>query len=576
MPTVPVYDSPKVELTSLPNVRADAPVMPDVGDRAGKAITQGMNDIASSTNTFALKLADQANSVRVVDAMNQAMQAKIKWTTDPTAGFVHLKGAQALDPDENGKSMEDRYSESLQGDLDHIASKLGNDAQRREFSLQAAQLKQQFVGSMMEHKSNEYEQHKSDVFGQTIGTALANGMASYGNQADVEQSRNAIKNAVNAMYAGQGETIIAGHLREELAKLNSIVISKAVDGDQMDYANAQYAAAKDRGELTPEADDHLSKMLHIGTTKQQVIDNASQLWADHKGNLDAALADARSKKLNPDVLEGVESRLKVFHSEVIQRREQNESIASDIAWKHVAAGEDVPPSILTAMPGQARISLQEYQNKKAKGELIHTDMAQWLDFTSMPASKLAAMTPTSLMNSYRNVFSDSDMRTANEMIQDAKNKTSGTPGLSVAGSVETQIKEAAEAIGVLPLKTSGYTMEKLENYREFRGRVQDKVSAWEQSHAKKADTEALAGILTQIRKDKVMKDEWGSDPEVTVLSIPTGDRGKYYVTVGNEQVYTSDIPATQRQLILQAAAARGIQPTEQQIIETWVKHGKPR
>ena len=119
------------------------------------------------------------------------------------------------------------------------------------------------------------------------------------------------------------------------------------------------------------------------------------------------------------MLEGVESRLKVFHSEVIQRREQNESIASDIAWKHVAAGEDVPSSILTAMPGQARINLQEYQNKKAKGELIHTDMAQWLDFTSMPASKLATMTPTSLMNSYRNVFSDSDMRTANEMIQDA-------------------------------------------------------------------------------------------------------------------------------------------------------------
>ena len=250
MPTVPVYNAPTVEPTSLPNVHADAPVMPDVGERTGKAITQGMNDIASSTNTFALKLADQANSVRVADAMNQAMQAKMKWTFDPNDGFVHLKGAQALDPDENGQSLEQRYSQNLQGDLDQISSKLGNDAQRREFSLQAAQLKQQFGGSIQQHVANEFEQHKTDTLTATVATATQQAALSYGDPSAVAQSRSAAETAIRAMYAGQGESVITNKVTQALSGLNTVVISKAVDGGQLDYARAYYDDHK--AELTPE------------------------------------------------------------------------------------------------------------------------------------------------------------------------------------------------------------------------------------------------------------------------------------------------------------------------------------
>lgn len=171
MPRVPVYDSLQVAPNTLPQARMAAPDTPDIAGRQTQQLGQNLQRAGGEMARIAHDMAAQANQVRIDDASNQGKEAALRLAYDKDAGFLALKGINALDrPD--GKSLEAEYGEALKKELDGIAGSLGNDAQRQAFAMRANDILTSFRGQAIQHTTQEYKNYSLSVSEGIQSTAL--------------------------------------------------------------------------------------------------------------------------------------------------------------------------------------------------------------------------------------------------------------------------------------------------------------------------------------------------------------------------------------------------------------------
>jgi soluble lytic murein transglycosylase len=193
---VPSYDNLQTQVAVQPSVQFQAPSGPTAGGIAaeqGAQMGRAVQGLGADMNKLALAAAEQANQVRVTDAMNQAMSARLKLTYDPQVGYTQKRGQAALDPDADGKPMDQSYGDQLRTRLDEIAKGLGNDAQRAVFAQQSGQVVQQFNAGLTSHVAKEYADHAVSVQQGTTKLAQDQMGLAWGDATAIEQSRTAIK-----------------------------------------------------------------------------------------------------------------------------------------------------------------------------------------------------------------------------------------------------------------------------------------------------------------------------------------------------------------------------------------------
>jgi hypothetical protein len=220
---------------------------------------------------------EQANQVRVSDAMNQAIAARLRWTHDKDVGYTALQGKAALErPD--GKALPDEYAEKLQGDISSIAGSLGNDAQKRAFQLQAGQMVAQFRGQVQQHMTTEFKQYSLSTQAGTVKVAQDQMALDWQNPDALAQGQNAIKAAVAEAGRLQGlspaETL--AKTVEALSPAHASVIAAAVQEGRIDYAKTYMA--KVSAELTPAARLQLGEQLKAGDVALQASRKADEIW----------------------------------------------------------------------------------------------------------------------------------------------------------------------------------------------------------------------------------------------------------------------------------------------------------
>src|SRR5690606_12741669 len=109
MPRVPTYDNFQVAPNTVPQTRFQGvqpvsqptPVraveIPDVAGQQAQQTGRAMQQAGGEIGRLALGMQQQANQLRVTDALNQAKEAALRATYDPEAGFTNLKGINALE-----------------------------------------------------------------------------------------------------------------------------------------------------------------------------------------------------------------------------------------------------------------------------------------------------------------------------------------------------------------------------------------------------------------------------------------------------------------------------------------------
>lgn len=331
--------------------------MPDVAGAQLRETGRALTGLGGDLGRIQLDAAQQANQVRVNDAMNKAVQAKLRLTYDPNEGFVHIKGDAALTrPD--GKPLDVEYGEKFNKTVDEIAANLGNDAQRLAFKQQAAQLATQFQGSLTSHVAKEFGEYRIGVQEGTIKTARDQMALAWGDAEAVGQSVNAIKAAVAEQGRLQGLSgkQIEANMIEALSPGHATVIASAIDAGKLDFAR-EYLK-QNNAELTPAARLQITKVLDEGEKEARGQNNAEKYLAE-AGNDPARALQLIRQNLSGKDEDTAATYVKQWDAEQTALRERAQRNAADQAWKYIAAGKAPPASLMASLDGKDAVAIRK-------------------------------------------------------------------------------------------------------------------------------------------------------------------------------------------------------------------------
>lgn len=570
MPTVPTYDSFQVAPGALPQARMTMPEMPDVAGQQAQQMGHAMQRAGGEIGRIAMEAAQKANQVRIDDGLTQYVKA----VTDLEVEALQLQGRNALErPD--GKALPDEYGEKANKAADAIEASLGNQMQREAFRQRVAQLQGQFHKKLTLHMVAAQKDYAREQRQATLDTAIYRGGVLWGDGDAVQQSADTIRLTVEQQLKDDGlhgdEKIREARMIAALTPLHAAVLNGMVDGNRLDLARDYYK--NNSATMSLQARDNAMKVIEAGDFEARTQDQADSLFARHKGNISAALAEARAN-LSGKEEDAVVTRLKTYDAERVALRERGQRDAADQAWQLVSQGKRVPPSLLASMDGRDAIAVRKVLTE---GTPVKTDVGKWLEFTNLPPATLATLTPQQLMRDYRPYFSDADLRNADQMIQAAKGLRGGKPnqdGLQLMTTADL-LKRTAIELKILP--ASGKPDENEQTrYLAFTDRMQIRVNQWEAANGKKASPEILRTLLDEEKLNTVRYDEWGTDKDRPYVSLTPEQQAKAYVTVGDEEIKLSAVPMRRRAQIVEALQAKGQPVTEAEIARLWVKAGKPK
>lgn len=260
MPTVPVYNNATVSPSPSP-APYDQGLNPRIlaegqaGPREQIALGQTLQAVDTVRTNEEVEAQNLANQVRVDDALNKVRQAQQQLTYDPDTGYLNKTGSAALDPDPLGRSLPQQYNEQLQDTINSAAAGLANDAQRRVFNEQAANLSTQFTGQVQNHMLQQYQQFGLETQQGTIKLAADSAKQNWDNPDMIAPQIQSAKAAVwkAGQIAGEPANLIQAKIQQTTSAIHLGVIDAALQNNEPGYALAYINSNK--GDMT--ADDLL-------------------------------------------------------------------------------------------------------------------------------------------------------------------------------------------------------------------------------------------------------------------------------------------------------------------------------
>lgn len=392
MPKVPTYDNFQVDPQNLPNVqirpagvRFDTNWTQEQATLPGRTMQQFGQAMTQAGTAMSKMVADeleQANTVRVNDAMNKAAKARLELTFNPEYGFVNIKGENALKrPDD--KSLDQEYTEKFQMQIDEIGKNLGNDAQRIKFKAQSDQLVSQFQGSLSQHIAKEYDTYQNSVDDGVIRTGREQMALAWGDPNAISQARESVMAAVYARgtRAGLSAKAIEAAQIEAVSPGHAAVITAAVDAGNVDYAK-EYLK-QHNAELSLEHRLRVTKAVETGADEERAQGAAGDLWLKHNGDIGAALAEARDKYKGKDE-DNIVTRLKTLDNEKKGLETRAKAEAQDAAWSifnNTGSLAKIPATVKAAMDPQHWAALKNHAKAAADGVDVKTDQSVYYALT---------------------------------------------------------------------------------------------------------------------------------------------------------------------------------------------------
>jgi soluble lytic murein transglycosylase len=259
MPVVPRFDS-QVSPGGAVQSRVDAPAFADVAGRQAQEVGQSLQQASAVAGGFALDIAQQANQVRVDDALNRAKEASLQLTFDKERGFTNLKGIAALERP-GGKPLADEVGGTFKQQLDEIAKGLGNEAQRQLFSRHAGGMLASLRGNVTQHEASEFKNYSLSVAEGVQATAINDISMNWRNPDAVNAAVQRIEAETyrQANLLGKSAEWQIAHARKMTSNAHKTALAAALEANDPAYADAYLAKNADK----MEASDILQVRGHI-------------------------------------------------------------------------------------------------------------------------------------------------------------------------------------------------------------------------------------------------------------------------------------------------------------------------
>lgn len=285
---VPVYDTPTVQPSELPNVRADAPASPmhmasilGQQGREQENLGTGLMKAGDAAANIQVDMQEQANQVRVQDALNQTRQSALNLTFDPQNGYQSLKGSDALNR-ASGLPLATEYGNKLQDNINQIAEGLGNDKQRLLYSQHASAVMDGFQEGVQRHTFEQFNNYQNSVAEGAIKLGENQAGLQWNDPQAVQGAIDGVKAATyqKAKLAGVSGDMATVAIQDAESKIHSTVIDSALENNNPAYAmgyfnkNKSSMTADDilkvQGKINTQMDSHIALSTVNDTVKENI------------------------------------------------------------------------------------------------------------------------------------------------------------------------------------------------------------------------------------------------------------------------------------------------------------------
>jgi hypothetical protein len=455
MPTVPTYDSLKVGTTTTTATTASAPAYIDQAGPQAQALSQGMLNGGQTIVKHAVEAQAEVNEAKIKSLDTQYIDSIRATLDDPENGYMNRRGEDAL-------KARDAVWNGLTDVQASMSKDLDNDVQRRMWRDVSMSRLQSALGRVDQHASAQGRQFAMDsatARASKMSQTMIDNAAAYsipGSEYGKAKATMVAELQERARLEGKGgpetdatqQFVLAG---TTLAHAN--VVTDLLSREQGDAAK-QYFTDNIK-EIDPAQRDKLRTMVMDGEAEARAQDKTQELLAKNKGDLTAALAEARATLKGKDE-DHVVQRLKVMDAESTIIRERNQKDAADEAWRiysKTGSFSKIPIPLRDKMDGRdveaiknaQRMAIEHARGGAAKANTEERDATFYGIFGDDDA--VARLRPEQIADMRRQGF------TAGQVGQLMRRKQSLEKDAEAVALDNEQLKQAYGKAGVTEKKT---------------------------------------------------------------------------------------------------------------------------
>lgn len=526
MPQIPVYDGPQVRTGDL------------------RPVTQRTPDVSSGLMQVGRTLDQAGTAWAQAQANDLDTKVSTEWLKWDAENRTKFRGAAAKDYPAAVEEWWKKASETYGQQADPITRQLiGPSLGRKQMAA---------FGNAQQFAAAEGERHADETTGARIATEIQLGITN----GDVIGARNNILTAVAEMGGRKGWTTEQVQA-ETLRHVGQLHVQQIAKMAERDPAKAQEYYDRNKAEV-PAANQ---------ARIEDVIETAGDnLYAKTRAAEIAALPYAEqltkaAEETKPRRREALLERIKMNQAMVRETKRADEEGASDTAWQLFAQGKAIPADVLARMDGKEREELnragQARSDRLASGASIRTDWATYFDLRD----RIERGEDVKLER-----YLERLAPRERESLADIRSRArAGKPQQDSMLTDRQRIDVALDGLKIDPKRDP-------EGAARFAIEVDRRVSAASAAKGDKPLTpEEKQKVVDQVVLDKVYVDSWGPDKQVPLALVKPDDLGNAYVRVNGRNVKVSSVPSTDRAQIIAALRAIGRVPTEQAIVEMYLR-----
>lgn len=599
MPRVPSF-VPRVGLAAGQGPGVAAPGVEPLRDQTGREL-QGLGQGAMSFGYGLSRVGEHMYDEHVETKLREKdnrLQEVVRQRLEGQEGYLRKLGKSAVG--EEGEVRE-QVLDDLRNDFEALTGDL-SPYEREAFARVAMSRWQTAVGRVDEH---EAKQQRAWSIGESEARIKSLGDQAYAalGTDDWDVYFGAMRNEVDARADLEGmapDSVERNNLVLEAGtQLHSRAIAHLAQTDPK-AAEKHLNRAEERGELRPGAEKDLREIVERATTSDTSLRLSMDMVGKHRtadGGVDLAAAESqlgeqfRAGEITAQVYDATLERLGRADriGREMQARDLNAAVDQATAFlsqNPLLGVADLPPDLYVRLQKSGAI---DTVNRFADGGRYSTDPQAFYEAMQLPADALRRVSQAEVWRQFRGRLADPELNKV--MARHAAANQRADNEQTFLLSVQDRLDNATnKMLGIAP----GRSMTEDQRDRKFRltQKLEERLQQYEEKvlgGSRKANPKEFQEILDRAALDTVSVDEdWGVDPvePILVAELTPGRVEKAYLSVGNETVYGRRIPSKSTlapdaepvyETISEQLSKNGGQiPTERQVVEFWVRLGKPR
>ncbi len=586
MARVPTYDQPQVAEQALPGARRESVASPGlIGSAADSEVALGTAATNAGTGITAV-----AYHMQQKDNLRQVQDATVDYGK-------RLQDFQIKAQEERigaaAKGLVTDFSDWHTKQMAEIATKLGNDAQREAFTVMARKSGLATRHNIATFEIGETRKANIAAFEGSVANNINLGATSVTPEATATFKDNVV--ADTKAFAAASNLPPEAEQAMLTKNLTEFHAQKIQQLARVDPAAATSYFEANKAEIAGSRQAEIGDFAQKATAEKMGTDAAGEIWAKvgpTKG-LDVMEEAARERfKNDPFTLKAtiasLRERTQAFDKGNAERVD-NVAAAVNMAVMKGASVTQIramPEFIALSSMGGAgakmALSISDHAENKAYTATLRATanearqqqilqrrgMAAYLDYSN--PDKLASMSEAQIVNLLPTLGND----LTSHLMTQKRGLVKTTDKIVEARMDQQDFDHIANEVGLKPF-ANVKTEDQKAALGQLKFSIEQQIDAAQQAKGKALTRVEKMQIMRSAMDNKVLVDEWGTDPSKPVMLLKPEEMTKAYVTVEGREIKLSSIPPADRTAIITSRRKHGLPVTEQAIAEMWVRKNKP-